>query len=483
MCTHPRHVLWTCHPLSQAERWGNEAVGCVGLCSKNLRFCRINLPFPWFYLKFISEPDLYVVLQTSSRLQGILKTLGPGLLYAGAAIGVSHLVQSTRAGAGFGYGLIWAVLLANLLKYPFFEMGPRYATATGETLLAGYRRLGKWAVVLFLIMTFGTMFTIQAAVTVVTAGLAEELTGIVLAPWAWSMILLITCLLILGIGRYALLDKVMKVVIVVLSITTLAALFSAFGADVPKQTARAVIFSWDNSDHVIFLIALMGWMPAPIDISIWSSVWNLAKRKQTGYWPSMREALTDFNIGYWGTTVLALCFMALGSIIIYGSGTELAAGGGAFSRQLIGIYTASLGDWAYWIIAIAAFTTMFSTTITCLDAFPRVLREATFLLVPDLAKREEAVSRPLYWFWIAITAIGALIVLGFFISGMKTMVDIATILSFLTAPVLAVLNYMVIYGEDVCEWDRPPVWMQWLSWLGLAFLFGFSIYFISFKFL
>ena len=69
------------------------------------------------------------------------KMLGPGLLYAGAAIGVSHLVQSTRAGAEFGYGLIWAVLLANFLKYPFFEIGQRYAASTGKSLLDGYQAL------------------------------------------------------------------------------------------------------------------------------------------------------------------------------------------------------------------------------------------------------------------------------------------------------------------------------------------------------
>ena len=31
--------------------------------------------------------------------KNFLKSIGPGLLFAGAAIGVSHLVQSTRAGA------------------------------------------------------------------------------------------------------------------------------------------------------------------------------------------------------------------------------------------------------------------------------------------------------------------------------------------------------------------------------------------------
>ena len=58
-----------------------------------------------------------------------LSKLGPGLLFAGAAIGVSHLVQSTRAGADFGWGLVWALLLINLFKYPFFQYGPRYAQA------------------------------------------------------------------------------------------------------------------------------------------------------------------------------------------------------------------------------------------------------------------------------------------------------------------------------------------------------------------
>ena len=48
------------------------------------------------------------------------KKLGPGLLYAGAAIGVSHLVQATRAGALYAFDLALVILLINLIKYPFF---------------------------------------------------------------------------------------------------------------------------------------------------------------------------------------------------------------------------------------------------------------------------------------------------------------------------------------------------------------------------
>ncbi|NND88695.1 MAG: divalent metal cation transporter, partial [Flavobacteriaceae bacterium] len=106
-----------------------------------------------------------------------IKKLGPGFVFAGAAIGVSHLVQSTRAGADFGFGLIWALLLINLVKYPFFEYGPRYAAATGESLLHGYKKLGKGVLIAYFILTFATMFTIQTAVTIVTAGIAASLFG------------------------------------------------------------------------------------------------------------------------------------------------------------------------------------------------------------------------------------------------------------------------------------------------------------------
>ena len=106
-----------------------------------------------------------------------LQTLGPGLLFAGAAIGVSHLVQSTKAGAEFGFGLLWAILLVHLFKYPFFQFGPRYAAATGETLLDGYKKLGNVVLAISFAISFLTMFIIQAAITVVTAGLATNIFG------------------------------------------------------------------------------------------------------------------------------------------------------------------------------------------------------------------------------------------------------------------------------------------------------------------
>ena len=56
------------------------------------------------------------LINVMEKVSSILKKLGPGLLFAGAAIGVSHLVQSTKAGADFGLGLVWALIIANIFK-------------------------------------------------------------------------------------------------------------------------------------------------------------------------------------------------------------------------------------------------------------------------------------------------------------------------------------------------------------------------------
>jgi Mn2+/Fe2+ NRAMP family transporter len=406
------------------------------------------------------------------------KLLGPGLLYAGAAIGVSHLVQSTRAGAEFGYGLIWAIFLANILKYPFFEMGPRYAASTGKSLLHGYQALGKWALYLYFLITISTMFIIQSAVTVVTAGLVSEITGVAFEPWIISSVLLLVCLGILLIGKFSFLDKTMKLIIVLLALTSVVAFSFSLLGNSEQYTMYLTTFSFSDNSNILFLIALMGWMPAPLDISVWHSVWSVEKNKELNEKIPLQVALLDFKIGYWGTLILALCFVGLGASTIYGTGIELEASGGGFAKQLIEIYTSSLGEWSYFIIAIAAFTTMFSTTLTCLDAFPRVLTPTTQMI----SNSDNQNSNKLYWFWILIVAIGTIIILSLFLINMKEMVDFATKIAFVTSPIIAILNYLAINGKTMPKENKPGLILKLLSWIGVIYLIGFSVYFLYLTF-
>lgn len=425
-------------------------------------------------------------MKSTNKYSNFLKSLGPGLLWAGAAIGVSHLVQSTRAGANFGFALVWAVVLANIFKYPFFEYGPRYAAATGESLLHGYKRLGNWVLILFLVLTFATMFAIQAAVTIVTASLLSYGTGGGISPLYWTMIILAVCMLLLAIGRYPLLDKTIKVVIIVLTVTTFCALFAAIAKQGLSTAPGAVIPNIWETSGIFFLIALMGWMPSAIDISVWSSLWTLERAKQTGYKPKLKESLLDFNIGYIGTAVISLCFLSLGALVIFGGKEALSDKGTVFAGQFISLYTKNIGEWSKYIITIAAITTMFSTTLTCLDAFPRVLRNAVELAFPALKRKEqnrEKNAQWMYWGWMMVVAGGAVILLGVLSRGMTFMVDLATTLSFLTAPILAVINYKVVTGKNMPTEAIPPKWLKVLSYGGIVFLTGFSFLFLYFRFL
>lgn len=401
-----------------------------------------------------------------------LKMLGPGLLFAGAAIGVSHLVQSTRAGAGYGLGLIWLVLLIHIIKYPFYEYGPRYAGSTGETLLHGYKKMGNWILWIVFIVSLGTMFTTQAAVTIVTASLAINVFGITSDPFIWVLILLGLCAVISAVGNYSLLDNVIKVVIIVLTISTVIAVVLALGKQ-QTSLSPAPVFPTDEAG-LLFLVALMGWLPAPLDISVWHSVWATEKQDATTEDFSMKRALLDFNIGYWGTVFLALCFVLLGAIVMFGSGEEFSSKGGVFASQLISMYVAALGDWAKILIGIAAFTTMFSTTLTVLDGIPRVMAKLTGI-VQD--KKEEPKSY--YWIWMGILIVGTIILLQFFGDSMVLMVTIATVLSFLTAPFFAVFNYRLITSEHTPEHAHPSQGMRILSWVGIVFLIGFGIFYLS----
>lgn len=409
-------------------------------------------------------------------LKGIKQSLGPGLIMAAAAIGVSHLVQSTRAGAEFGFALVWAVILANLFKYPFLEFGPRYALATGKNLIEGYFKMGKWALWIFIVFTISTMFAVHAAVTMVTASLAGNLTGLHLSIPAWSGIILLLCILYLVKNTYALLDMAIKVLMVVLAISTVVAMVLAFwnvGYQPPPDILAPEL--WTVSG-VAFLIALMGWMPIPIDASAWQSMWTVERMKQTGYKPRLNEVLFDFNLGYIGAAIIALCFLILGAMVMYGSGEQFAASAAGFSNQLIELYTVALGNWAYYIIAICAFTVMFTTTITITDTYPRVLNQFVAILQQDALEQSKNTSS--YSRLLIGISLGTLIILFFFSDHFRILIDLATTLSFLAAPVLAYMNHKLIHQPEVTEEYRPKKWLYCLSISGILFLSVFAFIYL-----
>ena len=414
--------------------------------------------------------------------RNFLKALGPGLLWAGAAVGVSHLVQSTRAGASFGLELLGLVIIANVFKYPAFSFGPRYAAATGTSLLEGYRRQGLWALLLYAILTLGTMFTVQAVVTLVTAAIGAALLG-----WSGSaavvqltIFLTVFCAILLFVGHYRWLDRVIKLVVPLFTFSTLAATALVLPR-VDWATIRLLPSAGLFSDpaSVLFLVALVGWMPSAFDISIWHSLWTLARRQETQYAATVDEALLDFNIGYLGTAILALCFVALGAGVMYNSGARFPESAAGFANQVIDLYTKTLGAWAKPLIGLSAFTVMFSTTLTVIDGFPRALATLVSRFnEPELPDTVSAINKSVYWMSLVVLGLGSIGIVGFLLRSLLALVDLATVLSFLTAPLLAWLNHQVILAGEMPEEHRPGLAMVVYSWTGIIFSTAFALYFL-----
>ncbi|HJN46507.1 MAG: hypothetical protein CL477_03660 [Acidobacteria bacterium] len=197
---------------------------------------------------------------------------GPGLLWAAAAIGISHLVQSTRAGALAGFGLSGVILLALILKYPFFEYGPRYAAATGSSLVEGYRRIGAWALCVYLAITLLTAGIIQSAVVMFTAFLVGFTFGLDWSLPVLAGVVMAPCVALLWRSRFHGLDLCIKGTLLLLAVSTVV----AAAVSLPRaDLATIAVWPGDLIGSAVpfaFLLALAGWMPSAIDISVWSSL-------------------------------------------------------------------------------------------------------------------------------------------------------------------------------------------------------------------
>ncbi|MFT5072405.1 MAG: Mn2+/Fe2+ NRAMP family transporter [Chitinophagales bacterium] len=405
-----------------------------------------------------------------------LQTLGPGILFASTAIGVSHLIQSTKAGANYGFTLILFILAANIFKFPFFEFGSRYASATGTSLLEGYKKM-HWSILLiYLVITLSSMFFVCAAVTFVAAGFFENLLGITSSPkyfYLSSLVLLSICFLILRMGKYHTLDGIMKIVAVTLLLTTVLAFGLTLWNGPVNPQVQFIRYDLINSSSFPFIIALMGWMPTAVDLSTWNSLWTLERIKDSGYKPSLKETLREFNIAYWISAFLSICFLTLGAYLVFSSGESMPSGNVPFTGKVISLFTQTFGKWSFYLIAIASFAIMFGTTIGVLDGYSRTISKIIVLF-----KRGEQNSQKSYNVCLAITALGSILVIYFFNNNFSALINFATTLSFLIAPLIAILNFKLVTGKDLKKEDQPGLGLRILSYLGIILLTAFSIFYL-----
>lgn len=398
--------------------------------------------------------------------------LGPGVIFAAMAVGVSHLVQSTRAGGEYGLSILIFLLLANALKYPLFRFAIVYSAATGKTLLDGYRALGRPATALLIISVLMDMFIAAAAVSYVAAGLVKSVFGLTISTLVVvSGLALIALLINLG-SAYRLFERITLLMVFALLLIVLAAtlmaipnLLSAGSSSFPELAFTPAL--------ALFVIAMAGWMPNPASASFFLSSWASARHTQSGRGPDGydgKAAAFDINVGYSVSIAIAVCFAILGTALIFVTDTPLRAGSALeFANTFLGLFTSSFGSWSLWLVGPASILVMFSTMMTIFDGAPRVVRQAAGY---DTTNRSAMIL-----IWLLQLA-GVLLIIGLFASSFKLFIDVITSLSFATAPFIAYLNYRLMLANEVPTELRPGQAMRVWNWIGIASMILCGGYFL-----
>lgn len=406
--------------------------------------------------------------QHNSTWQTKLKALGPGILMASAAVGGSHIVSSTQAGALYGWQLAILVLLINLFKYPFFRFGSQYTAENGKNLIEGYAEKGKVYLLVYFVLNIFSAIVNTAGVGILCAAIVASAlpSSIALTTGQLTSIIIVIIWGMLLLGGYRFLDGLSKWIMTALTLATVAAVVIALFQHREYAPDFVVTSPWQMA-ALPFLVSLMGWMPAPIEISTINSLWSVEKRKTVDF--NEEDALFDFNVGYIGTAILAFFFLALGALIQYGNGEPVQGASAAYIAQFVSMYASALGAWAKPLITFIAFLCIFGTVITVIDGYSRANDEALRLLVGKKGTSQKSLAT-----WMTLTSILGLVIVYGFSGQVAIMLRFAMIASFITTPFFAYLNYSLVNNKE----HQVKGWLKWLSIAGLIYLFGFAIFFI-----
>ncbi len=401
------------------------------------------------------------------------RPVGPGILLAATAIGGSHLVLCTTAGASFGYRLLWLIVLAHLLKYHAFEFGPRLAVVTGHSLLSAYRRLPgprDWALWVGLIDMVLESVGVLAAVAGLTGSILQAaFGGFGLGGWT-ALVIGFTFLLLLT-GRYPLLRNLNLGMMVALALGTTVAFFAApppVGAFV-----RGLIPSLPRGS-LLLVASILGFLPTAIGVSIWQSLWTLEDPRFNGRSPDesrsprerLRAVLVDLRVGYLLSAVLAVFFLGLGAAVLHPRG--LVPGQFDLAATLARLYTELFGAWMRPLFYAVAFFTTFSTTYAIMDGMPRTLVATVRHLRNDRDPERPDRSR-LYWsYLVAMTVLSVGIVRA--VPDPVLLLTLLGAITFVFSPLYYLLNTWAVTHliDDVAL--RPSRAALGLARLGIAFL-------------
>ncbi len=246
-----------------------------------------------------------------------LTLVGPGVVVAVTGVGAGDMISSLVAGTNFGMVLVWAIVIGAIMKYFLTEGVGRWYMATGRTILQGWRSLGRAASWYFVIYLFIVTFVFGAAVTSTAALAVVAMFPDSLPLWAWAALHAVAGFVIVGVGRYALFERVMKVfaavkfgAVVLLAILLAPSLTDLVVGFVPRVPEGGL----GNT------LAIIGGVGGTFTLASYT-YWVRERGWRRATWiPMMR---TDAVVAYVLTALFMISMLIIGSELLFGTGNSV----------------------------------------------------------------------------------------------------------------------------------------------------------------
>ncbi len=397
------------------------------------------------------EPIVKIEVVPRTRLEKV-KLIGPGLVWATAAIGSGELIISAKVGAEFGYAFIWALWVGVWFKYWIHKGILDLTILTGQPVVALWDNLkgGKVFSIYWLLFFILTMTGVSGLLGLTASALH------VLLPFVsvniWATLIVLSIILLAYFQNYDGFEKLMLTICLILIVGAAGAVFlsrpqvtSMFAWDIPTTTAATLIFlsllGWGAGSGPDLMIPYSWWVTEKgyHNLQVGAGDRALVHETEANSVHQVKQWLNvtrwDTIAGYVLTGLIASAFMITGATILQPRG--IVVGGLDVLTNVSTIFTGIYGAWTFWFFMVAAFAALFSTTLGVFDGGRIVIAYlARLLLGQEPIQTRHMRANAGYRTSLIVFSIIPLIIF-FWVQKPVLLVIIAGVLSAVSMPVLA----------------------------------------------
>lgn len=404
-----------------------------------------------------------------ASLTGRLRLIGPGIVLALASVGASDMITTMNSGAEYGLALIWVFTVGIILKFVLSEAVSRLQMSGDRSLLSHLTSFGgRLFPTLFLIAELLVGLFFGAGVVAVTTNILQAIFP-VLPFWPTAVVVLLSASVLVGIGRYGLVEKAMMGFGIIMFFGIIALAISVFQGDGAQQVAAETVVPTFPNTSIITVMSLIGGVGGATGILAYS-FWIREKSWRSPDWkPVVR---LDLVISYGLVFVFAVAMSAVGAFILYGQGFTIADNDALFAiaDDLIG----RIGEAGRLVFLISFLAVVYTSVLGGFSGIAYVTADCLRVLRryphQDEARFDMSAKSVEFRGALVYLSVATLVIMG--LGKPVTLVLVYAAISAFILPVLALALLVILNRGSVPTGLRNTWWSNPLLTVCLA-LFGF----------